>query len=205
MERTAMKSEWDEATTWEAGWWGNCCNTFGEEYKQLAYAKRMGLKTFHNGKSPFNFDMQGKSVIDIGGGPCSLLLKCVNVKGLVIDPCEYPEWIKKRYEVAKIAYFKIKGEELSDFPNTAVDEAWIYNCLQHTEDPNRIIQNVRTVAKVVRLFEWIDTGVADGHLHNLTESWLNEMLGGTGKTEHINENTAVGKCYYGIFKGDRYE
>ena len=37
--------EWGEATVWEKNWWGNCCNTFGEEFKQLAYADKMGLKS----------------------------------------------------------------------------------------------------------------------------------------------------------------
>jgi len=71
-------SVWQQAQEWEFGWWGNCVNTYGEETKQLLYAARMGLTAFHDGKSPFNFDLGGASVLDIGGGPSSLLLKCTN-------------------------------------------------------------------------------------------------------------------------------
>lgn len=193
---------WEEATKWEADWHGNCVNSLGEEYKQIAYAKRMGLKPFHNGKSPFNFNLNGASVLDIGGGPYSLLLKCENVgNATVVDPCDYPSWVNARYDAAKIERLKIKGEDLTAFMHLKYDEVWLYNCLQHTEDPERIIANARKIGKIIRIFEWIETGVAAGHLHNLTEANLNAWLGGIGKTEKINENTAVGLCYYGIFLG----
>jgi len=190
---------WEEATRWERDWHGDCVNSLGEEYKQMAYARRMGLKAFHNGKSPFNFDLKGVYVIDIGGGPYSLLLKCEN-KGVcvVADPCDYPEWVYDRYYAAALRMMKIKGEDLNTEP---FDEVWIYNCLQHTEDPEKIIKNARKIAKIIRIFEWIDTEVADGHLHNLTEEKLNGWLGGTGKTEDINENTARGTAFFGIFLG----
>ena len=191
---------WAEATKWEADWHGNCVNSLGEEYKQMAYAKRMGLKAFHNGKSPFNFNLEGASVLDIGGGPYSLLLKCENAGiSMVVDPCHYPQWVSMRYGSAGIHNLQIKAEDLDT--TIRYDEVWIYNCLQHTEDPEKIVKNARAIGKIIRLFEWIETGVADGHLHNLTEAKLNEWLGGTGKIENMNENTARGLCYYGIFIG----
>jgi len=195
---------WADDQKWEAAWWGTCANTLGEEWKQLAYAKRMGLVAHHDGKSPFNFDLGGKSVLDIGGGPCSLLLKCANGRGLVVDPCEYPEWVAARYMAAGIKYGRLGGERLSADVYGLFDEVWVYNVLQHVEDPGKIITNARRLGKIIRLFEWIDTGTAPGHAHNLTEVWLNEQLGGEGKVEEINDHTAVGRCYYGIFKGDGY-
>src|ERR1035438_2170242 len=192
--------EWGEATVWEKNWWGNCCNTFGEEFKQLAYADKMGLKSYHNGKSPFNFNLQGKTVLDIGGGPCSLLLKCINVSGTVADPCDYPQWTIDRYNTAGIASIKIKGEDLSS--TATYDEVWLYNVLQHTDDPSLILKNARAISKLIRIFEWVNTGVSDGHLHDLTKENLDLWLGGEGQVGYIEQNTAVGKCYFGIFLGD---
>lgn len=197
-----MTTTWTEDQEWERQWWSDCTRTLGEEWKQIAYAKRMGLASFHDGKSPFNFDLKGASVLDIGGGPCSILLKCVNVRGVVADPCKYPDWVNARYEAAGLVRYKIKGEDLPD--HLRFDEIWLYNCLQHTEDPEKIIANARKIGKIVRLFEWIETGTAPGHPHNLTEAWLNEQLGGEGKVEEVNENTAVGKAFFGVFKGERY-
>ncbi|MHC4464472.1 MAG: hypothetical protein ACYS30_24030, partial [Planctomycetota bacterium] len=58
---------WSEVQEWETSWWGKCINTYGEETKQLLYADRMGLQMFHDGKSPFNIDVKGANVLDIGG------------------------------------------------------------------------------------------------------------------------------------------
>ena len=61
---------WKDDQEWEKNWWGNCTNTYGEEQKQLLYASRMGLSTFHDGRSPYNLSVSGK-VLDIGvEGPC---------------------------------------------------------------------------------------------------------------------------------------
>jgi len=197
-------SKWKRAQNFEKNWWGDCINTYGEEEKQIVYAQKMGLKFFHNGKSPYNIDLTGKSVIDIGGGPASLLLKSIRDKSCtVVDPCEYPDWVKKRYEEARIVHFQEKGENISLIVH--YDEAWIYNCLQHTDNPAIICENALKVAKIVRIFEWVDTGVHEGHPHNLTKQKLDFWLGGEGKVEMLNHYTLKGNSYYGIFKGKRYE
>ena len=183
---------------WEKDWWGNCCNTYGEEEKQLVYARKMGLAFFHNGKSPYNIDMQGKSVLDIGGGPCSLLLKCVKL-GLseVVDPCEYPGWVGERYYIAAIVFSQARGEDIRHI--NGFDECWIYNVLQHTDDPEKIIANMRRASKIIRIFEWVDTPTNIGHPHTLTKEKLNQWLGGEGKVEDLKEGGCTGKAYYGVF------
>jgi len=195
---------WKKAQKWEKNWWGSCVNTFGEEEKQLIYAKKMGLKTFHDGKSPYNFDMKGKKILDIGGGPCSMLLKCSGLKdGLVVDPCEYPEWVKLRYDEAGIVSVRDKGENVGDFG--IVDEIWIYNVLQHVDKPSKIIKNALKISKVIRIFEWINTSPNEGHPHKLTAGKLDKWLGGVGKVEDLKERYCRGRCYHGIFKGKHYE
>ena len=191
--------EWERAQEWERRWHGQCVNSYGEEEKHLVYAVKMGLTLFHDGKSPYNIDLAGKSVIDIGGGPCSLLLKCVNGGNcLVLDPCEYPRWTIERYREAGITVARAKGEELN---RVGFAEAWLYNCCQHVEDPELVIRNAQRAAKVIRLFEWIDTVANEGHPHILTELLLNEWLDGYGKVEELNLPTLKGRCYYGVFRG----
>ena len=195
---------WQEAVEWERSWHGGCFNTLGEELKQIAYVRRMGLKPFAIGQSPLAFDIEGRNVIDVGGGPVSLLLKAINRGSYcaVADPCKYPEWVYARYRAAGIYPVQQKGEDLANAELVLpFDEAWVYNCLQHTEDPVRVINAVQSIAKIIRLFEWIDVPISDGHLHTLREEELNIWLNGIGKTENIKENGAVGRCYYGIFLG----
>lgn len=189
---------WEEAQEWERSWWGACVNTYNEERKHFVYASKMGLSLSPNAKTQYRFDLNGISVLDIGGGPCSLLLKCENIKGKVIDPLPVPEWVKLRYESAGLDYEQIKGEDINE---TGYDEVFIYNVLQHTDNPEQIIQNARGAAKIIRIFEWINTPANIGHPQTLTAKNLNRWLGGEGKVEQMNEGGCVGLAYYGVFIG----
>jgi len=191
---------WQDAQTWEASWWGDCTNTYGEEEKQLLYARRMGLRLYHNRKSPYNIDLGGRSVVDVGGGPCSLLLKCTSRgRALVVDPLRVPEWVRARYACAGIEVQRTSGEELDE---RGFDEAWLYNVLQHTRDPQRVIERARQAAELVRIFEWIDTPTNEGHPHTLTQAGLDAWLGGEGRVAQIDgEAQCWGRAYYGIFPG----
>jgi len=192
---------WNDSIEWEKNWWGNCQNTIYEELKQIIYAVKMGLRFTPDEKTPYRIDLQGKSVLDIGGGPCSLLLKCYNGSKLtVIDPLKYPTWVYRRYFECGIALIEKKGE---DIEAVNYDEVWIYNCLQHTEDPEKVIQQAKKAGKVIRIFEWIGTSASNGHLQILTEQRLNDMLCGNGKVEiFTGENGLKGKAFFGIFKGE---
>lgn len=188
---------WEDDQEFERTWWGDCNNTFTEETKQLTYGYKMGLTCYANyGKWPC-YNLEGKSVLDIGGGPVSMLLKCEN-RGFckVADPCNFPTWVINRYMESQIAFIHITGEELLWGES---DEVWIYNVLQHTQDPELIIQNAKNLAPVIRIFEWIDLPPHEGHPQELKEEELNKWLGGTGTTEWLNENGCYGRAYYGVF------
>lgn len=192
--------------TFERNFWGQCTNTYGEETKQLVYARRMRLHFHHDGRSPYNIDMQRKSVIDIGGGPTSLLLKCTNLlRGVVVDPLEWPQWVYDRYGAAGILCFPYPGEEVTVTRFGKFDEAWIYNCLQHVTDPAKIVYNARQMAKTVRLFEWIDIPPHEGHPQMLTRNLLDQWLGRKAVVEQLNEGGCVGRAYYGVFQGVNHE
>lgn len=185
----------------EAGWWGDCANTWHEEEKQFVAAARMGLLASWYGAHPPTFPMVGRSVVDIGGGPVSLLLKCVDKgRAVVADPGDYPEWVIKRYEACGIEYWRMEGESPS-LSGYTFDEAWIYNVLQHTVDPEKVIANARGLATTVRVFDWIGIDPYPGHPHRLERENLDEWLGGRGYVAQLNERGCVGSAYYGVFQG----
>lgn len=200
-----MKSDaWTTAQIWESGWWGDCTNTFWEETKQMTYARLMGLEPeFDNetGRLP-TYDLHQATVLDIGAGPVSLLLKCKNGKMCGYDPCYYPAWVYHRYGAAHITFFKKKAEDIPD--NWIVDEVWIYNVLTHVENPKIIIDKALRISKIVRLFEWLNTPVCNGHLQTLNQKQMDEWLKGTGKVQPLNENGCTGLSYSGIFLGAHY-
>ncbi len=186
------------AQAWESDWWRSCrFNTFSEEAKQITYAHLMGLVNEpQQGKWPV-YDLRGSSVIDIGGGPSSLLLKTVGGNGVVVDPCPYPDWVAARYEAAEIDYVVVEGETYRHPYRSS--ECWQYNVAQHVIDPEALIASARANAYTLRIFEWVETETNVGHPHSLHAHELNEWLGGEGKVGMIDENGAVGLCYYGVF------
>jgi hypothetical protein len=180
----------------EAEFWGDCANTWHEEEKQFVYAQRMGLRAFWGGAHPPTYDLLGQQIIDIGGGPVSLLLKCVNFHHAVVaDPGEWPEWVRARYAAHGVDLWLARGEDLTGGP---FDEAWIYNVLQHTHDPERVVANARKLARLVRIFEWIEVDPYPGHAHRLEQEALDEWLGAPGFVTDLAERGCVGRAYYGV-------
>lgn len=197
-----MRDKWEEAQEWEKDWWNNCANTVWEDVKQMNLAQYLGLKIVPNNYTDYRIPLDGQSVLDIGGGPSSILLKCENFKGTVIDPCNYPDWVAQRYKECGIEYIKIKGE---DIPTKAkYDTVLIYNVLQHTDDPKRVIRNAQKVGKIIRFFEWIDTGTNEGHLHSFNKEFFDKYLKGEGKIVNLSTNGLYGSAYFGVFLGDNY-
>jgi SAM-dependent methyltransferase len=181
--------------TFEKNYWGNCVNTAAEELKQTVYAELFGLKF----SSENYINVEQKSILDVGAGPVSLLLKTHNLKkGTVIDPLIYPQWVYERYSAAGIKYIIARGE---DMPlDTVYDECWMYNCLQHVDDPEKIIENIKKVSNHLRIFEWIDIPPHQGHPHELKKDKLEQWIGAEGYTKTLNHNGCYGKCFYGVFK-----
>lgn len=181
----------------EISYWGNCCNTFDEEQKQFVYAEHMGIERQH-----FSFDAKGRGILDIGGGPTSMLLKSINLcYGLVADPLmmSYPEWVRNRYSIRGLAVLGLRGEDL--IFNMPVDEVWIYNVLQHTDEPEKIIGNALRIGKRLRIFEWINIPPHDGHPHELRQEDLDSWIGSKGSVEVLNDRGCVGTAYFGNFLG----
>lgn len=178
----------------EMEFWGDCTNTFGEDQKHFIYGNLMGLTG-----QLFSYDVGNKRILDIGGGPTSMLLKTYNLKeGLVCDPIDYPQWTKDRYSIKNISVKVISGEHVNE---SGWDEVWIYNVLQHSEDPQKIIDNAKKSAPILRIFEWIDIPAHEGHPHMLTEENLNDWIGGIGQTTMLDgQNGCYGRAYYGVFK-----
>jgi hypothetical protein len=174
----------------EKDYWGNCCNTFDEDQKHYVYARFMGLK-----RVGYSFDVAGARIIDIGGGPTSMLLKTINLapRSLVVDPLDYPMWTYDRYSTKGIDSMICRGEDIYE---EGYDEAWIYNCLQHTDDPELIIQNALRAAKTLRIFEWVDIPPHEGHPIELTKEKLDRWIGREGQTIQLGESGCFGKAYY---------
>ncbi len=194
-----------EAHDYEADFWGDCLNTYDEERKQYAYALRMGL---WDGEG-FSFTVGGRSVLDIGGGPVSMLLKTPDrgADSGVLDPGAnyWPSWVHDRYHVAGIGVDPGRGEDIPPKMRTEsgvrFDEVWIYNVLQHVDDVEAVLYNAARCAGTIRIFEWIGIPAYDGHPNELTAERLRAVLPtGKGRVERLADGGAVGVAFYGTFR-----
>jgi hypothetical protein len=184
----------------EAEFWGNCydMNALGEIVKQTTYAQEMGIFDEY-GDEYGDIDLDGASVIDIGSGPWSLLLRCYNAGKLTaVDPIPWPPSVFRRYETYNIEFINKGGEEIGDLP--MADEVWIYNCLQHVEDPTLVLQNAKKIGRRIRIFEWLNTPVDEYHLHTLTQESLMAALTGTNP-ERVRIVSLTGRCLGTAFVG----
>lgn len=196
---------WHKAQEAEVKFWGQGLKTYGEETKQVEiYAPRMRLTPKYGN---YIFDLEGRSIIDIGCGPTSLLLKCINFsKAYAIDPMPMPDWVKARYEAGNITFLQGMGEDAAARIGTAdpgvlpFDEVWIYNVLQHTEDPKKVLDSAKQLGKLIRIFEWVDVPTDQAHPHVLKKEELDSWLGKPGLTEQINEGDNFTNAYYNVIK-----
>lgn len=197
--------DWKKEQAWELDWHrhnNNCANSYNEETKQYSYASKMGLdKYLINYYGIKSWDFGDKAVVDVGGGPYSMLLKSKAVSMTVVDPCDYPNWVKVRYKECGVEYLQIPAEEMHF--STPVDIMLCYNVLQHTINPEEICKRMKLYAKQIHFFDWVDTPKAPGHPHTLTKNNLDQWLGGSGKVEQFAGNGLHGKGYYGVFTGDK--
>lgn len=172
---------WDAAQRQEAEYWGNCLGmrAWGEFVKQEQYGREMGLFDEY-GNCFGELEMRNKTVLDIGGGPVSMTLRCLNAGQLVVaDPLEWPPSVLHRYRNYGIKFVRISGEDLPD--SGLFDEVWMYNVLQHVVDPMKVLANAMkhvAINGVFRIFEWINIPADTCHPHVLTPEMLLNGLAG---------------------------
>ena len=202
-------SDWNETQKHEAAYWGNCLGmtAWGEFTKQEMYAREMGLfEDFGNGQG--DLDMHGATVLDVGGGPVSMTLRCINSPSLtVVDPCEWPASVHRRYRNYNIEFIRRPGEELDQlgFTDSSFrDEVWVYNVLQHTQDPAKVLKNAAALGKVLRIFEWCYIPADACHPHVLRPEDILNWLSGYRVIKvgmpHLKEYWSDATAFTGIFR-----
>lgn len=122
------------------------------------------------------------TVIDVGCGPDSRLLDHMNCReSVALDPLTFSGDAEEQYKVQKIPRVVMAAEDFKPWDTwerfSGWDEAWCYNCLQHTRDPWLVLKHLTRYARsTVRLFEWVDVPTDRLHLHVLTPDLLRSQF-----------------------------
>lgn len=203
MEKIDFKF-WEENQVWEKEWWKSegrtILETSSELSKQNVYADILGLKIEDN-----FIDLKNKSVIDLGCGPVSLLLRSKNFSfAYAVEPNDYGDVVNKKYIEKNINLIKspienLKKEQLKE----KFDELWMYNVLEHVISPKECLEKILELCpSKIRIFEWLDIPPHQGHPFLLTEELFVKNLNLTTEEyeiNNINKDGCVGK-YIKIIK-----
>jgi len=147
------------------------------------------------------FDLKGKSVIEIGPARMPTLTYCSGYSpSYIIEPLAWlgsDEWFNPK----GIQFIR---EPAEDAIMPVVDEVWIFNLLQHVMDPVKIIEKSKAAAKTIRFFEPIDTTTDDAHPHILTKQFFVDMFGNDCVKDYVGGHGGQGfhgaDCSYGVYE-----
>lgn len=162
--QTKLRPEdWEKAQQWERAWWleENSCHDL--DYERRKQDMMLALLDVTKAGWP------GKSIIDVGGGPISPLLRYPAQAKAVLDPLDFGDY-EAEYAAAGITRFIVPLERMTGTGH--YDEVLMINVLQHVLDLEACMQNVLQLAPVVRIFDWCGTPVSDGHPHTLSVARL---------------------------------
>jgi glycosyltransferase involved in cell wall biosynthesis len=174
MEQCTL-DKWAKAQEIESAYWKKHLDV--EIVKQYGYMKMM--------KFDPTADHKGKSYLDIGGGPRSILCLIQGAeRRVVVDPIVH-DGIKEFYKKAGIEFVQIQAEKFNPSKFCYTD-VLIYNVLQHVMDPEMVLLQAWAALKpngTLRLCEFLGipngvdgTDYFDCHPHIIAEDWLLPIL-----------------------------
>lgn len=178
------RERWEQAHKGEQEAWKSISERSVEEMesKESAYTRHAPVMFL------LRDDIKGKRILDIGGGPISILLHFDTYNSLVVDPIlPAPKFIEN-YLRHGINFFRGKGEDyLTDWTDEKFDEVWLYNCLQHVQSPSFILYNLRQVAPILRISEPMGTGTDLLHPHRFEKESFEFALRDISRECEFNE------------------
>jgi hypothetical protein len=148
-----------------------------------------------------NFDLNNKSIVEIGPAKTPALYFCKNYKpSYIIEPTIYEDIMPYFVDKTDLTFIR-EPAELCDFP--AADEAWLFNVLQHTIDPVVIIERCKKHTNTIRFFEPINTGCDVCHPHDFDFDFFSEHFGKDNTIHYAGGPHVCGfhqhECVYGVY------
>ena len=179
-------AEWVEAQDWERSWWGLDWNERWDEEirKHEDYFRLMGLP---GANADGIRDLGSLSVLDVGCGPVSILQRSKHGPSRGVDPLAVSQETLDRYASSNTEFLNVKAEDMP--VDKKFDLVLLYNCLQHTQDPDAILEKIKRLGREVRIFEWLVAEKFPGHPQCLTEALFDKHFASHWEREIWNVGT----------------
>lgn len=158
----------------------------------------------------FNFlgkEESRDSVVEVG--PAFHPALCYNeVKNkIVVEPMfdSFPDTVKNYYYQNRIAVIRKQFEEIEekDIEMLASNsrEVWLFNVLQHVQDPDLIVNKCKEYFTVIKFFEPINTPIDTCHPHTFDLEWFKQHFGDcTNLYTGTNKEFHKAHCAYGKYR-----
>lgn len=206
------QEQWKIANIAESNYWEIfTCELETFKYQEQ-YIDAMGIRNDYFHAPDNSLNMSGLNVLDIGGGPSSILLRTNHLRGnqheglnagVVIDPLLISEHQRLRYDYYGIKFIQDQAENIDQYysENGYFDECFIYNCLQHVLDPVKILDKATLVSKRIRIAEPLNIPTDHMHLHMFNKQYFDNYFSENIFEVHEVNVEKIGSCdhYVGLF------
>lgn len=141
-----------------------------------------------------------RNVLEVGCADIPLLHYHLQSESSVCEPMPSPI-LHKICHIEKISMHYCKFEDLEE-PSEQFNEVWIFNVMQHIQDPEKFIEKAKRIGKSILFFEPIDWPIEIYHPFSYTlddyKRWFGDCVqfykGGSIKGFH------EANCAYGVWR-----
>lgn len=141
-------------------------------------------------------NQQYKYILEIGPADFPALMFCENFRGAIIEPMPSPflSEICSRCNIALIT----RQVEIFHLPKS--DEIWLFNIMQHVQNPDEFVNKCKESAETIRFFEPIDQPTCEYHPHTFSKDDYVKWYGGVQNYTDRLPGFFDADCVYGIWK-----
>lgn len=186
---------WNEAQDAEREFHNKQLAEEGFESVKAQYAQNYAYYFKYLGLDP---EQHGKTIIEIGCADFPALEYCYFEKGYLVEPL--PSKILKD-TVEDFPNLELIQAKCEDVELPKADEVWLFNVLQHVQDPDLFIKRCKDAAEVIRFFEPIDWPIEIYHPHTFGfgdfVSWFGDCC---KRYEGTVPEFHAANCAFGVWK-----
>lgn len=116
-----------------------------------------------------SFDLKNQSIIEVGPAKIARLCFCTNYENsYLIEPLVFEDTL----DFYRSKNITVIHEPVETCKLPKVNQAWMFNLLQHVIDPHTVIEKLKECADVIYFFEPIDFPMDEKHIHSVNEEFF---------------------------------